>query len=154
MYALRLSSNTLPTVSTDDLFKTPDDNRLSTYEKVNELDPFDEETFPYLGYIVAEVAADQFKPLFTVGDGSQTDVKQFTNGKLQPNSMYTFFLRAYPKTRADFPSLRSRREGVTSSSRQYVVFSSSDFSRVFQTGEEEELSQFDRCTLDIYTCTW
>ena len=135
MYALRLSSNTLPTVSTDDLFKPPNNNRLSTSEKVNELDPFDDETFPYLGYIVAEVAADQFKPLFTVGDGSQTDVKQFSNGKLRPSSIYTFFLRAYPKTRADFSSLRTRRQGVTSSSRQYVVFSSSDYSRVFLTGK-------------------
>ena len=144
MYGLRLSSSSLPSVSTDDLYSTPNDPQLSTYEIVNEkLDPFTDETLPYLGYIVAEVSASQFKPLFTVGDRSQTDVEQFSNEKLQPSSIYAFFLRAYPRTRGDFPSFRTRRQGVTSSSRQYVVFSSSDFSRIFQTGEE--LSQSDKC---------
>ena len=137
MYALRLSTISRPTVSPDNLFTTPDDSRFSTYDEVNVPDPFDNGKIPYLGYIVAEVAADQFKPLFTIGDGSQSDIEQYSNGKLQPSSVYTFFLRAYPKTRADFPPFRSRRQGVTSSARQYVIFSSSDFSRVFQTGEDE-----------------
>lgn len=140
VYALRLSRPSLPTISADDLYRTPDDSQLSTYEVVNDLEKFDGGDVPYLGYIVAEIAASQFKPLFTVGDGSQTDTDEFTNGKLRPSSIYTFFLRAYPKTRGDSPA-RARRQGITSSSRQYVVFSSSGFSRTFETGKE-----FDRYT--------
>ena len=129
MYVVRLAKRARPDIPPDELFS--DDSRISTYETVNIEDPFEDQ---YLAYITAEIDATLFKPRFTIGDGSQTDRKeQFPNAPLQANSFYTFFLRAYPKTRGDFPSsFRTRRE---SSSRQYAVFSSSDYTAVSYTGK-------------------
>lgn len=121
----------LPATQPDELFG--DDNRISTYEAVNVPDPFEGKSERYLAYITAEIDATQLKTRFTIGDGSQTDRKElFPNAALQANSLYTFFLRAYPKTRGD--SSRTRRlSGVPN--RQYVVFSSSGYTGISKTGK-------------------
>ena len=133
VYTIRLSSRSPPPVPPNSLYRSDDDSRLSTYDIVSEENPFEDSTSNYLGYIAAEIDAREFKPLFTIGDKSQTDVAAFANDKLHPSSPYTFFLRAYPKTRGDSPS-RSKRQGGTPT-RQYVVFSTSNFSEVITTGE-------------------
>ena len=131
VYVVPLSERALPGIPPDELFS--DDSRISTYDPVTQTveDPFESQ---YLAYIAAEIDATQFNTRFTIGDGSQTDrEEQFPNGPLQANSLYTFFLRAYPKMRGDFPSsFRTRRE---SSSRQYVVFSSSGYTAISSTGK-------------------
>ena len=136
VYAVRLSSSALPNTLPDVLFS--DDSQISTYdEAVSQPDPFDgKEAGPYLSYITAEIAASEFKPRFTIGDGSQTDRKeQFPNGALRASTHYTFFLRAYPKTRGDFLSSRARRQQAVNSNRQYVVFSSSGYTGISKTGK-------------------
>ena len=119
----------LPATPPDELFT--DDSQISTYEAVSEAD----QTDGYLAYITTEIDAALFKTRFTIGDGSQTDRKeQFPNAALRADSLYTFFLRAYPKTRGDFLSSRARRQSGASS-RQYVVFSSSGYTGISKTGK-------------------
>lgn len=131
VYVVRLGTNSLPSDHPDSLFLESGGSQLSTIEVVNSNDPFRDGT-PFLGYIAYETEASKFEPLFTIGDESLSDVANFTNGKLRSNSLYTFFLRAYPKTRENV-SFRAKRQGSTSS-RQYVVFSSSSFSAISKTG--------------------
>ena len=123
--------SSLPATPPDELFS--DDSRISTYEAVNEPDPFEGKTDGYLAYVTAEIDATKFMPRFTIGDKSQTDRKdQFPNEALRADTLYTFFLRAYPKTRGD--SSRARRQSGVSS-RQYVVFSSSGYTGISKTGK-------------------
>jgi hypothetical protein len=123
----------LPDTPPDELFS--DDRKISTYENVTVADPFEGRSDRYLAYITAEIDATQFKTKFTIGDGSQTEKELFPNAGLQADSLYTFFLRAYPKTRGDFPSsFRTRRQSSRASGRQYVVFSSSGYTAISKTG--------------------
>ena len=135
MYVVRLLLRDLPDTPPDELFN--DDSQISTYEAVNVEDAFEGKTVRFLAYVTAEIDASQFKPRFTIGDGTQTDRKdQFPNAGLQADSLYAFFLRAYPKTKGDsLSSSRARRQSSSgASTRQYVVFSSSGYTRISKTG--------------------
>ena len=88
-------------------------------------------------YIAAEVAAEEFTRTFVIGGGRVTGPsKQYSNGPLLSSSRYSCFLRAFPKSAVFLKRAVEKGGGQgEGEGRQYVVFQSSDFLPVQQTGE-------------------
>ena len=129
---LRLrSSKELPDAHPNQLY--PADFQFSTDVLVNDrrIDK------PLNGpYIAAEIAAEDFSPTFVIGSGRVTGPnRNYTNGPLVSSSSYSCFLRAFPKSSVLLEdAARRRRDEDEGKGRQYVVFNSSDFLPVQETG--------------------
>ena len=86
-------------------------------------------------YIAAEIAAEDFVPLFTIGESKTRDESGYLNGALQQGFAYSCFLRAFPRWRHTGASgTVGRRQVSGGGERQYVVFSSSGYVPVISTG--------------------
>ncbi len=126
---IRLSSrSSLPSQSPDILYPHgyPFTNHTNAHTIVDNQMP----------YIAAEIAGDLFSSVFVLGGGEVTmgTGGSYDNGKLTPGSLYSCFLRAFPKTFYDRPFKRRKRADDALSKRQYDIFSSSDFLPVQETG--------------------
>ena len=119
---VRLDSLEAPTGHPDELY--PAGFNFSEAAEVNSDSGKDNTPLPY---IAAELDAAGFNsdPTFIIGNGEPMNVE------LVPNTYYTCFLRAFPRTLAQV-SGNSRRQA--NSGRQYSVFSSSIFLLVARTG--------------------
>ncbi len=125
---LRLSSRaSLPSESPDSLY--PRGYPFSTHAEVHSEDT-------PRPYIAAEVDGASLSLRFTLGLGGVTNGSNisYVNGRLSPGTLYTCFLRAFPKTFYDRPFKR-RKRAAGLSLRQYDIFSSSNFLPAQETGE-------------------
>jgi protein tyrosine phosphatase len=86
-------------------------------------------------YIAAEIAGQDFSGEFVIGGGRQPKYSpQYKNGPLLSGTKYSCFLRAFP--RSSVLAGRSRRQ-AEEGGRQDLVFSSSDYMSVQETGSED-----------------
>ncbi|CAI7990187.1 Receptor-type tyrosine-protein phosphatase gamma, partial [Geodia barretti] len=85
-------------------------------------------------YIAAEIAGRDFSGEFVIGGGRQPKYSpQYKNGPLLSGTKYSCFLRAFPRSSVAGRSRRQAEEG----GRQDLIFNSSDYMPVQETGPED-----------------